>query len=87
MKSKDEKKKNKNKKSIETLVMLMIIAIAFSNIVLSYLLNNIRIKHDSIINYSQEYNEAKIRNYNLKKDKIDLKNSIKKQKKNKTNKK
>lgn len=79
MKSKDEKKKNK--KSIETLVMLMIIAIAFSNIVLSYLLNNIRIKHDSIINYSQEYNEAKIRNYNLKKDKIDLKNSIKKQNK------
>lgn len=79
LKSKDEKKKNK--KSIETLVMLMIIAIAFSNIVLSYLLNNIRIKHDSIINYSQEYNEAKIRNYNLKKDKIDLKNSIKKQNK------
>lgn len=79
LKSKDEKKKNK--KSIETLVMLMIIAIAFSNIVLSYLLNNIRIKHDSIINYSQEYNEAKIRNYNLKKDKIDLKNSIKKKNK------
>lgn len=66
-------KKKDNKKSIEKLLMLMIIFLAISNVLLSYVLNKVRIEHDAISNFSPEYMEAKIKNYNLKKELKDLK--------------
>lgn len=66
-------KKVSNKKSIEKLLIIMIIFLAISNVLLSYVLNKVRIEHDAISNFSPEHMEAKIKNYNLKKELKDLK--------------
>lgn len=63
-----ENKEIKKKLDINKLIFLSLVVLAALNILLSFILTNVQTRHDSISHYGPDFNEANVRNYNLKRE-------------------
>ena len=71
--TKEKRNKKIKNKSIELIILLMMVFLAIMNIVLSFVLNSVQRKHDSISYFIPDYNKARVEHHNAKKELMELK--------------